>query len=94
MHFETIGEGDPKEDYSINSDPNDLRRSIPIWYDNKMEGLLSIRCYMCNELFSDNFEPIIISEPGRKIFRIETRCSECKKIKSKKFCDTFNKLPH
>ena len=69
-------------------------RSIPLWYDNTMEALLLIRCYMCNGLLSDNFEPIIIRKTGRKIFRIETRCSECKKIKSKKFCDTFNKLSH
>ena len=46
-----------------------------------MEALLSIRCYMCNGLLS-----------GQKIFRIETRCSECKRIKSKIFYDTFNKL--
>ena len=69
-------------------------RSIPLWYDNTMEALLSIRCYMCNGLLSGNFDPIIIRKTGRKIFRIETRCSECKRIKSKKFCDTFNKLPH
>ena len=69
-------------------------RSIPLWYDNTMEALLSIRSYMCNGLLSNNLEPIIIRKTGRKIFRIETRCSECKRIKSKKFCDTFNKLPH
>ena len=55
-----------------------------------MEALLSIRCYTCNKLLSDNVEPIIIRKTGRKIFRIETRCSECKNIKSKTFCDTFN----
>ena len=49
---------------------------------------------MCNGLLSDNFEPIIIRKTGQKIFRIEIRCSECKKIKSKKLCDTFNKLQH
>ena len=95
-----------EQDYSFNEyftsdkvfvgqSPNLLTsRSIPLWYDNTMEELLSIRCYMCNGLLSDNFEPIIIRKTGRKIFRIETRCSECKRIKSKKFCDTFNKLPH
>ena len=81
-HFESFG-----ENYNTN-------RSIPLWYYNTMEALLSIRCYMCIGLLSDNFEPIIIRKTGRKIFRVETRCSECKRIKSKKFCDTFNKLQH
>ena len=73
---------------------NERFRSIPLWYDNTMEALLSIRCYMCNGLLSGNFDTIIIRKTGRKIFRIETRCSKCKRIKSIKFCDTFNKLQH
>ena len=43
---------------------------------------------------TDNSEPIIIRKTGRKIFRIEARCVQCKNIKSKKFCDTYNKLPY
>ena len=49
---------------------------------------------MCNGLLSNNIEPIITRKTERKIFRIEPKCSECKRIKSKKFCDTFNKLPY
>ena len=40
--------------------------------------------------YTPNDEPIIIRKTGRKIFRIETRCAQCKNIKTKKFCDTYN----
>ena len=84
----------PPRDIEGLSSLNERFRPLRLWFDNTMEALLSIRCYICNGLLSGNFDPIIIRKTGRKIFRIETRCSECKSIKSKKFCDTFNRLPY
>ena len=81
-------------DFNTNRFGVNSHRFTPLWYDNTMEALLSIRCFTCNGLLSNNLDPIIIRKTGRKIFRIETKCSECKRIKSKKFCDTFNKLPY
>ena len=49
---------------------------------------------MLNKLLSDNCETIIIRKRGGKLFRIVTKCSECIRIKSKKFDDTFTILPH
>ena len=74
-----------------------------------MDALLSIQCYNCNQAglnnpfhklsdslhpITDNAEPIIIRKTGRKIFRIEARCAQCENIKSKKFCDTYKKIPY
>ena len=93
---------DKNLDFNTNRFGVNRPRFIPLWHDNTMEALLSIRCYRqsktqpltCNGLLSNNLDPIIIRKTGRKLFRIETKCSECKRIKSKKFCDTFNKLPY
>ena len=81
-------------DFNTNRFGMNNHRPLPLWFDNTMEALLSIRCYTCNGLLLNNFDHIIIRKTGRKIFRIETRCLECKRVKSKKFCDTFNRLPY
>ena len=62
------------------------------WNENTMEALLTIQCYICNKI-TDNCAPIKIQKTGKKLFCISTSCAECNKFKSKKFCDTFNKLP-
>ena len=63
---------DKNLDFNTNRFGVNSPRFIPLWHDNTMEALLSIRCYTCNGLLSNNLDPIIIRKTGRKIFRIET----------------------
>ena len=81
----------------LNSNDYNEDRFQPIvlskWNENTMEALLTIRCYICNKI-TDNCGAIIIRKTGKKLFRISTNCSKCSKFKSKKFCDTFTKLPN